>query len=303
MDIVKALIPSAGIGSYFLPCTESIPQEMLPIFTKSGAVKPAVQLVVEEALASSLSTFLMITRTSNSSMNDFFNHTSEQDHTKGDARARIERMMKQGHFSYINQAEPLGIGHALWLARHYIGKEYCAILLPDELLFGDQPCIGQLMRVARQERASVIAVREVPESEVNKHGIISIKKQITPNLFQVGQLIEKPESHNAPSNLAITGRYILSPKLFTTLEDLSSYAREELLLSDAIACMLQNNERIFAYKVQGTRFDISTPIGWLSANLYGGMNNNAAYEQLEHFFSQHGSVATPKQLQQGISQI
>jgi UTP--glucose-1-phosphate uridylyltransferase len=177
----------------------------------------------------------------------------------------LDRVMRLAHFVYVRQSEPLGLGHAIWLARHALGKEYFSVLLPDDIIVAKQPGLAQLIRIARQEKASVVAVQEVSAETIPAYGIVGIKKQITPNLFQVSQLIEKPTAHEAPSNLAIVGRYVLSHKVFASLESLSNYAAEELQLTDAINHMLHNNERVFAYKINGTRFDIGTPLGWLKA--------------------------------------
>jgi len=288
MDIVKAIIPAAGLGTRFLPYTKSVPKEMLPILTK-----PAIQLVVEEALASSLSNFLIITRSGKHTLSDFFDPAPQlehllKEHNKTDLISGVQRIIKAASFSYIHQPEPLGLGHALWLARHTVGKEYCAVLLPDDLIRGEQPGIQQLMRIARQEKASVVAVQEVPDSELHKYGVVGIKKQITPNLFQVSHLIEKPEQNKAPSNLAIVGRYILSHKIFGALEQLSSYATNELQLTDAITCMLHNNERVFAYKIQGTRHDVGNPLGWLQANLDYGLQDQLLGPALQDYCSQRG---------------
>jgi len=291
-DIVKVLIPAAGIGTRWQPIAKSIPKEMLPILQK-----PALQYIVEEALAASLHTIMIINRSNKQAICDYFDpapilDTLLQERHKLETMTSVHRIIKQAHFSYIHQPEPLGLGHALWLARHMIGKEYCAIMLPDDLIFSDQPGIAQLIRIARQEKASVIAVQEVPEAELSNYGVISIKKQITPNLFQVGNLVEKPNPKQAPSNLAVVGRYILSYKVFQALEQLSRYAVDELQLTDAIACMLQNNERVFAYKMQGTRFDIGTPAGWLNANIYCGLKNPSIAASLHHFCAERELLNT-----------
>lgn len=282
MDIIKAIIPAAGLGTRFLPYSKAVPKEMLPLLNK-----PAMQLIVEEALASSLSTILVITRSGKQTMSDFFDATPTFDALLHERRQEellsgIRKIAKSAHFSYIHQPEPLGLGHALWMARHTIGKEYCAVMLPDDIILDEQPTIGQLMRIARQEKASIIAVQEVPEDQIHKYGIVAIKKQITPNLFQVSNLVEKPAAHEAPSNLAIVGRYILSHKIFAALEELSMYATDELQLTDAIAGMLQHNERVFAYKIAGKRFDIGTPLGWLKANIHLGMQTSMA-DELQEF--------------------
>ncbi len=267
MEIIKAVIPAAGLGTRFLPYTKVIPKELLNILNK-----PAIHYIVEEALASEINNFLMITSKGKEAIADYFDSSLDyealiKNNVKRDLLASTERINRLAHFSYIRQPEPLGLGHAVLMAKHSIGKEYFGVLLPDDLIFAKQPGLAQLIRVARQEKASVIAVQEVPSECVSSYGIIGIKKQITPNLFHVSQLIEKPQPKDAPTNLAIIGRYILSPKIFNSLEELSTYSGQELQLTDGIAHMMHNNERVFAYKIQGTRYDIGTPLGWLKATL------------------------------------
>jgi UTP--glucose-1-phosphate uridylyltransferase len=178
----------------------------------------------------------------------------------------INHVIRSAHFSYVRQPEPLGLGHAIWTARHMIGKEYFSVFLPDDIVVSKSPALDQLIRVARQEKGSVIAIQEVPMECVSSYGIIEVKKQITPNLFQVGNLVEKPDRKDAPSNLAIIGRYVLSHKIFPSLEEVSDYTiNGEIQLTDAIAHMLRHNEKVFAYKIRGTRYDIGTPIGWIKA--------------------------------------
>jgi len=267
MDITKAIIPAAGLGTRFLPFTKSIPKEMIPLLNV-----PAIQYIIQEGLASQIKQFFMITGRGKQAITDYFDSSPAlesilEERNKLSLIANVEKIIKMAHFTYIRQSEPLGLGHAVWMARHSIGKEYFGIFLPDDIITGKTAALAQLIRIARQEKASVVAVQEVPNDLVSSYGIISVKKQITPNLFQVGQLVEKPSQKNAPSNLAVIGRYVLSHKIFNALESMSSYATDELQLTDGISLMIKNNEKVFAYKVQGYRYDIGTPIGWLKATI------------------------------------
>jgi UTP--glucose-1-phosphate uridylyltransferase len=267
MDITKVIIPAAGLGTRFLPFTKAIPKEMLPLLDK-----PAIQHIVEEGLASDIKQFLMITGRGKEAISNHFDLAPELEHflqerNKQSYLTGLDRIIRQAEFAYIRQSEPLGLGHAVWLARHYIGKEYFGIFLPDDIIVGKQPGLAQLIRIARQEKASVIAVQEVPLECASSYGMVAIKKQITPNLFQVSHLVEKPDRKNAPSNLAIIGRYVLSHKIFQALDETNPHAGGELQLTDGITQMMKLNEKVFAYKVQGTRYDIGTPIGWLKATM------------------------------------
>jgi UTP--glucose-1-phosphate uridylyltransferase len=265
MDITKAIIPAAGLGTRFLPFTKSVPKEMIPLLNK-----PAIQYIVEEGLLSEIKNFTIVTSKQKDSIANHFDSNIEletllKERNLLDLLSSLERIIRNAAFSYIRQSEPRGLGHAIWTARHMIGKEYFGIFLPDDIVICKTPALAQLIKVARQEKASVIAIQEVPIEEVSSYGVIAIKKQITPNLFQVSHVIEKPEQKDAPSNLAIIGRYVLSHKIFSALEQIEADDKEELQLTDAIGQMIHNNEKVFAYKIQGIRYDIGNPIGWIKA--------------------------------------
>lgn len=265
MEITKAVIPAAGLGTRFLPYTKAIPKEMLPLINK-----PAIQYIVEEGLSSAITNFLIITGKDKQAIANHFDTHVElesflRERNKFDLMAETEKIIRQAHFSYIRQSEPLGLGHAVWMARHVIGKEYFSVFLPDDIIMSKTPAMDQLIKVARQEKATVIAVQEVPNECISSYGIVAIRKQITPHLFQVSHLVEKPSQKDAPSNLAIIGRYVLSHKIFTSLSEIGSYAVGELQLTDAISHMMKNNEKVYAFKIQGTRYDVGTPLGWIKA--------------------------------------
>lgn len=267
MSISKAIIPAAGLGTRFLPFTKAVPKEMLPLLNK-----PAIQYIIEEGIASALSTFLIVTGKGKQAIEDHFDPDYDlemllKEHGKSDLIASLKKIEKAAQFYYVRQQEALGLGHAVWTARHFIGKEYFGVFLPDDIIISKTPAFEQLVKIARQEKASIIAVQEVPNETVSSYGIIGIKKQITPNLFQVSHVHEKPERKDAPSNLAIVGRYILSHKIFASLESIDIDAKGELQLTDAIAHMMHNNEKVFAYKIQGIRYDIGTPLGWIKATI------------------------------------
>ncbi len=267
MEIIKAIIPAAGLGTRFMPITKTVPKEMLPLLNK-----PALHYVIDEGMQSNINNFFVITNKRSHDMANYFDHNLEldvllKDRDQLDMLTDIERIATQASFTYIRQAEPRGLGHAIWRARHSINKEHFAVCLPDDIIVSKTPALEQLLRIARQEKASVIAVQEVPLEKVPHYGIIAIKKQYTPQLFQVSHLVEKPAEKDAPSNLAIIGRYILSHKLFPALEEIETDRRGELQLTDGISHMMRNGEKVFAYKIQGTRYDIGTPAGWLKANI------------------------------------
>jgi len=286
MDVSKVVIPAAGVGSRFLPYTKSVPKEMLPL-----GEKPAVHYIIDEGIHSNIKNFFVITSRSKYAIEDYFDTSPElaaflKDISKEALLSDIEKIIRSADFTYIRQAEMLGLGHALWLARHSIQKEYFGVMLPDDIITGKQPALAQLIRIARQEKGSVIAVQEVPTDCISSYGIIDVKKQITPNLFQVSNIIEKPDQKDAPSNLAVIGRYILSHKIFAALEEMTTYSvGEELQLTDAINNMMQNSEKVFAYKVQGIRYDIGTPVGWIKAIIGMAIQNPQYAPHIKRFLS------------------
>ncbi|MCC7414998.1 MAG: UTP--glucose-1-phosphate uridylyltransferase [Epsilonproteobacteria bacterium] len=267
MDISKVIIPAAGLGTRFLPYTKAVPKEMLPLLNK-----PAIQYIAQEALASDIQQFLMVTSKGQNAIADYFDADPAlelflKERNKTALLNELDKIARTAHFSYIRQPEPLGLGHAICMARHAIAsKEYFGVMLPDDIIVGATPALLQLIRIARQERASVIAVQEVPEEYISMYGVVSIKKQFTPNLFQVANLVEKPNKKDAPSNLAIIGRYVLSQKLFKALDEVGyNQDHGEIQLTDGITQMSKDGEKVLAYKVQGNRFDVGTPIGWIKA--------------------------------------
>lgn len=290
MDITKAIIPAAGLGTRFLPITKAIPKEMLPLLNK-----PAIHYIIEEGLQSGINHFSIITSKEKQAIANYFDHNVEIEHflkerNKLDLVSSIDKIIRQAHFTYVRQPEPLGLGHAVWMGRHAIGKEYFGVFLPDDIMMGKNPGLLQLIKIARQEKASVIAVQEVPTECVSAYGVIAIKKQITPSLFQVSSLVEKPAQKDAPSNLAIIGRYVLSHKIFDALQDISSYAVGELQLTDGITAMMKNNEKVFAYKIQGTRYDIGTPVGWVKAIISMAMQHPDYASSIRKFLDTHNTL-------------
>ena len=286
MDVIKVIIPAAGLGTRFLPFTKSVPKEMIPLLNK-----PAIQYIVEEGLKSGIKNFILITGKSKHAIANHFDLNQElelmlEEKNKKALISGIQKIIKNSHFTYIRQSEPLGLGHAILMAKHSIGKEYFGVMLPDDIIVAKQPGLDQLIKIARQEKASVIAVQEVPISCISAYGVIAIKKQITPKLFQVSHLVEKPQQKDAPSNLAIIGRYVLSNKLFDSLEELNPYTMDELQLTDAISHMAQNGEKVFAYKVQGTRYDIGNPLGWVKAIIGTALQDPTYGPHVKKFLSE-----------------
>ena len=281
MEISKVVVPAAGVGTRFLPYTKTIPREMLPLLDK-----PAIHYVVEEAFNAAIRQFIVITNKEKRPVIDYFDETlSTTSHEQEFLLSEIQNICKASDFCYVRQPEALGLGHAVWSARHLIQpKEYFGITLPDDIILAkNNPAIGQIMRVARQEKASVIAVQEVPAESLSSYGVIEIKKQITPNLLQISSIVEKPESKDAPSSLAVVGRYVLSQKIFPALDETMPYSIDKIDLSSAITTMIKNGEKVFAYKIQGLRYDIGEPVGFVKAIIGIALQNPAYAPHIKRF--------------------
>ena len=267
MKVTKAIIPAGGIGTRFLPATKTTPKGMLPILDK-----PAIQYIVEEGAKSGVETFVVVTGKSEKTIEDHFDTNPALDlflkeKNKLSYIEGLNKIIDSTNFIYIRQKNPLGLGHAVWTAKTVVGKEYVSIMLPDEIILSQVPAILQLMQIAHQEKCNVVGVQEIPIEHASRYGIIGIKRQFSPNLFQVKELVEKPKISDAPSNLALIGRYVLSPNIFDILGEAKIGANGEIQLTDAIQTLLYAGEKVFAYKIQGTRYDVGNPLGLLQANL------------------------------------
>ncbi len=287
MEILQVIIPAAGIGSRFLPATKIIPKEMLPLIDK-----PAIQYTVEEGIRSGIKDFFFVVNKQKKCIEEHFDIISEEvlaaiASEKKEHLNYINKMIEKIRIAYVRQHEARGLGHAIWSARHVIGNKHFGIMLPDDVFIGQNPALSQLIKIASQERASVIAIQEIPLSHTPRYGIINIKKQLSPNLFQIRDVVEKPLQHEAPSNLAIMGRYILSPRIFDALEESTIGVLGEVQLTDAIQKLLLSGEKIYGYKIQGTyRYDVGTPIEWLKANIMLGLRHPTYGSEMLNFLNE-----------------
>lgn len=279
MSGLKTIIPAAGIHTSFYPLSKSIAHEMLPLGSK-----PALQYSIEEAIGAGTTDITFIINKHKHSLFDYLEKESQEallspDKKIADAAKISHRIHKQATFNFISQSESNGTADAIFQARHLIEKEHFGVLFPDDLISGSN-CLNQLIRIHQSERGSVVAVQEVPRSHVGSYGVIEIKKQLSPSLFQISGIVEKPQQTTAPSCLAVVGRFILSPKIFSVIEEMKlDNSSQTLDLSTAITRLTYKNEKIFAVKIQGKRFDLSTPLGWTKA-VIGLALENPAYGHL-----------------------
>jgi len=262
--INKLIIPAAGIGSRFLPITKSIPKEMLPLSNK-----PCIEYIVQEGIDSGLNNMLIILSPDKSIIIDYFSYNHHlqqvlQEQNKSSYLDEFNKLMSQATFQYFIQNKPQGVANALLHAQPAFQKnEFFAMSYPDDIIFGDSPEIGNLIKIAQEHNAMVIGVMEVPLEKISAYGVIAPKRQIADDLFEIESLVEKPTAQDAPSNLAIVGRFVLHSDLFTYIPQTTPNAQGEILLPDTIKLMIQKGFKVLAYKIKGKRFDTGTPKGWL----------------------------------------
>lgn len=267
MKVRKAIIPAAGLGTRFLPATKAQAKEMLPIVDK-----PTIQYIVEEAVASGIEEIIIIIGRGKRSIEDHFDKSYELEDAllKKNQIAILEEVQKISSLAnlyYVRQKEALGLGHAILCAQSFIGNEPFAVLLGDDIVLSETPCLKQIINVFEYCNSSVVAIQPVPENDVSKYGIIKPKgASLQPDLFYIDSLVEKPVQQEAPSNFAIMGRYILRPEIFEVLEKLPYGHNGELQLTDAIN-ELNKKQAVLAYNFEGRRYDIGDKIGFIKATI------------------------------------
>jgi UTP--glucose-1-phosphate uridylyltransferase len=277
----KAIFPAAGLGTRFLPVTKAQPKEMLPLVDK-----PTIQYGVEEAIASGIEQVIMVTGGGKRAIVDHFDRSLELEHYleergKSDLLhilSEVDQLSNQVVITYVQQKEPLGLGHAVWTARLLVEGEPCAVLLADDVILGDEPCLQQLSRVHGRTGATVIAVRRFPRSEIGRYGVV-VTNGSEGRMHEVVDMVEKPEPGTEPSDLAILGRYILAPAVFEQLERAEPGAGKEIQLTDAIKRTV-GKAPVVAYEFEGEYYDTGTVSGYLRANLMLAMKREGLREEL-----------------------
>ena len=267
--IKKCLFPAAGLGTRFLPATKAIPKEMLPILNK-----PLLQYGVEEALSAGIKNIAIVTGRGKRSIEDHFDNSFELEHqlnntSKEKYLYKIQEIIDKSVITYVRQKKMLGLGHAILTGEPLIGNESFAVVLADDLCFNnDLSVLSQMLKVYGKYKCSIIAIQEVPMSQVSNYGIIEGELIDNSNdIYEVINMIEKPSQEKSPSNLAIIGRYILTPSIFSILRELSPDKSNEVQLTDAILAQ-SKKERVIAYKFKGDRFDCGSVKGFIEANMF-----------------------------------
>ena len=265
MNVRKAVIPAAGWGTRFLPVSKVVPKEVLPIIDT-----PVIQYAIEEAAAAGITQVILVTSQNKRAVEDYFDISHELEallERKGDEKRLVEmrRVMNLVELNTVRQRQPLGLGHAVLMAKRLVGDEPFAVLLPDDVVASKKPGIAQLMEVFEQRKGSVLAVTPVPESEVSRYGVIEGVK-VAEGTYQVKRMVEKPRREDAPSNLAVIGRYVLTPEIFEELEQVKPGAVGEIQLTDAIDGLIKR-QPVFAVEMEGELLDAGTPLGLLKASV------------------------------------
>lgn len=295
MRVKKAVIPAAGLGTRFLPATKAMAKEMLPIVDK-----PTIQFIVEEALKSGIEDILIVTGKAKRPIEDHFDANIElemnlQEKGKTDLLKLVEETTDV-NLHFIRQSHPKGLGHAVLQARAFVGNEPFVVMLGDDLMEDRVPLTKQLMNDYEQTHASTIAVMRVPEKETSKYGIINPGEEVSKGLFNVKNFVEKPKPEEAPSNLAIIGRYLLTPEIFEVLAAQKPGAGNEIQLTDAIDT-LNRTQRVFAHEFNGKRFDVGDKFGFMTTSIEYGLKHPEIKDKLHDYI-----IALGKELS-GLSLI
>ncbi|MFL0251717.1 UTP--glucose-1-phosphate uridylyltransferase GalU [Clostridium neuense] len=297
MRVKKAIIPAAGLGTRFLPATKAQPKEMLPIVDK-----PTIQYIIEEAVASGIEEILIITGRNKRAIEDHFDKSVElenelESHGKENLLKLVKDISNMAEIYYIRQKEPKGLGHAINCAKTFVGNEPFAVMLGDDVVDAQKPCLRQLIDCYDEYKTSILGVQKVEHKEVYKYGVIN-GMHIDGNVYKVKDLVEKPKVEEAPSDIAILGRYIITPEIFNILSNTKPGKGGEIQLTDALRTLMQS-EAMYAYAFEGRRYDVGDKLGFLQAtveyalkrnelkddfaNYLKGLKNN---EKFKHFFKE-----------------
>lgn len=266
-QVTKAIFPVAGLGTRFLPATKSVPKEIMTLVDR-----PLIQYAIDEARAAGITEFIFVTSRGKSALEDYFDHAPQLEDSleKSGKHELLESLkstnMESGAIAYIRQHKPMGLGHAVWCARRLIGDEPFAVILPDDVISAEKPCLQQMVEAYQETGGSMVATMQVPKEKASSYGILDVGSEIG-SLVSVRGMVEKPKVADAPSNLAVIGRYILTPDVLETLNRQKSGAGGEIQLTDAIAEEMDAKRKVYALKFEGQRFDCGSKAGFLQATV------------------------------------
>ena len=293
--VSKAIFPVAGLGTRFLPATKSIPKEIMTLVDR-----PLIQYAIDEARAAGIKEFIFVTARGKSALEDYFDIAPELENTlRKKGKTELLKTLKStnrgsGAIAYMRQNKALGLGHAVWCARRLLGNEPFAVILPDDVIAAEKPCLQQMVEAHAEIGGNMVAAMEVPPEMASSYGMLDIKEDMG-SVVSVKGMVEKPAGADAPSNLAVIGRYILTPDVMRNLNKAKSGAGGEIQLTDAIATEIENSGNVYGYRFRGQRYDCGSKAGFLQATVAFGL----AREELSGEFSQflEGMMATRKAAQ------
>ncbi len=282
--VTKAIFPVAGLGTRFLPATKSIPKEIMTLVDR-----PLIQYAIDEARAAGIKEFIFVTSRGKGALEDYFDHAPELEAAlrRTGKEQLLETLkatnMDSGAIAYIRQHRPLGLGHAVWCAKRLVGNEPFAVILPDDVIAAEKPCLQQMVEAYEETGGNIVAAMEVPPAKASAYGVLDIAEENGP-LVKVKGMVEKPPAGEAPSNLAVIGRYILSPKIMQHLSRIKGGANGEIQLTDAIAAEIDKGG-VYGYRFQGERYDCGSKVGFLQATVAFGLAREDLGAEFGEFLS------------------
>lgn len=281
--VTKAIFPVAGLGTRFLPATKSIPKEIMTLVDR-----PLIQYAIDEARAAGIEEFIFVTSRGKGALEDYFDHAHELEAnlTRAGKKDLLNVLqatnMDSGAIAYVRQHKALGLGHAVWCASRLIGDEPFAVLLPDDVIAAEKPCLQQMVEAYAETGGNMVAAMEVPADKASSYGVLDIREDMG-SLVSVKGMVEKPKADEAPSNLAVIGRYILSPQVLTNLEAKKQGAGGEIQLTDAIAQEIVSSDNVYGYRFRGQRFDCGSKAGYLQATVAFGLARSELRDEFQQF--------------------
>lgn len=284
--VTKAVFPVAGLGTRFLPATKSVPKEIMTLVDR-----PLIQYAIDEARAAGIKEFIFVTSRGKSALEDYFDIAPDLESSlrKRDKTELLDILkttnMDSGAIAYIRQHKPLGLGHAVSCARRLIGNEPFAVILPDDVIAADKPCLKQMVEAYEETGGCMVATMEVSKAETSSYGVLDVAAQ-NGKVVTVKGMVEKPKAEDAPSNLAVIGRYILSPKILQNLNHIEKGAGGELQLTDAIALEMKEERDVFGYRFEGKRYDCGSKAGYLQAMVSFALERDDLREEFEAFLNE-----------------
>ncbi|MCW1931286.1 UTP--glucose-1-phosphate uridylyltransferase GalU [Pararhodobacter zhoushanensis] len=281
--VTKAVFPVAGMGTRFLPATKAVPKEIMTLVDR-----PLIQYAIDEARDAGITEFIFVTSRGKGALEDYFDRAPELEASLR-AKGKTDLLeilnatnMDSGALAYVRQNQALGLGHAVWCARHLIGDEPFAVLLPDDVIAAEKPCLKQMVEAYAETGGNMVAAMEVPADKASSYGVLDVPASISP-VLPVKGMVEKPAPGTAPSNLAVIGRYILTPDVLKTLDNKQTGAGGEIQLTDAIAQQIEAHNNVYGYRFQGQRYDCGSKAGFLQATIAFGLARADLRDELEDY--------------------